>query len=368
MAALVLPSATFDQAESGKLSGPCQFVGRAFVSIRTYDEALRLLQQTAGLTALYLEATSISSPDEIISLLDAGAATVIVNRRQLDAIDIKQLDQDRLALLITGSTKEEIIEAIGETSLGIFTSNVTDVGLVEAWLQEIGTEHPPVYVSFSSPTEEYCTAVAKLGAVPVIPTELLSLETSSSPSYISLPKLLLAGATSDRPDGLFTTLVTDERGIALGLVYSSEKSVEESLRTGRGVYQSRKRGLWYKGETSGDIQELVRVSLDCDSDCLQFVVRQKGKGEILHPKNSSPFDSHSEINRFLPPWHSHLLRPVFGTVETPENTTEQKALCPRRFLHLTSLQRPPTIKRKDNGRSKRTVRSPGQRTRCFRSS
>jgi phosphoribosyl-ATP pyrophosphohydrolase/phosphoribosyl-AMP cyclohydrolase/histidinol dehydrogenase len=88
----------------------------------------------------------------------------------------------------------------------------------------------------------------------------------------------MANATSDRPDGLFTTLVTDERGIALGLVYSSEESVAESLKTGRGVYQSRKRGLWYKGESSGDIQELVSVSLDCDSDCLQFVVRQKGRG------------------------------------------------------------------------------------------
>jgi phosphoribosyl-ATP pyrophosphohydrolase/phosphoribosyl-AMP cyclohydrolase/histidinol dehydrogenase len=64
----------------------------------------------------------------------------------------------------------------------------------------------------------------------------------------------------------------------LGLVYSSVESVVESMRTGRGVYMSRKRGLWYKGDSSGDVQELVKISLDCDGDCLQFIVRQKGKG------------------------------------------------------------------------------------------
>jgi phosphoribosyl-AMP cyclohydrolase len=47
-----------------------------------------------------------------------------------------------------------------------------------------------------------------------------------------------------------------------------------------GVYQSRKRGLWYKGATSGDTQELVKFCFDCDQDCLKFVVKQKGRGKI----------------------------------------------------------------------------------------
>lgn len=53
--------------------------------------------------------------------------------------------------------------------------------------------------------------------------------------------------------------------------------MNEALRTQTGVYQSRKRGLWYKGATSGDTQELVRISLDCDNDALKFVVKQKGR-------------------------------------------------------------------------------------------
>ncbi|KAJ0408087.1 hypothetical protein ATCC90586_006058 [Pythium insidiosum] len=84
---------------------------------------------------------------------------------------------------------------------------------------------------------------------------------------------------SDRPDGLFTTVVVDESGVALGLVYSSEASVLAAVESGRGVYYSRSRqGLWRKGESSGNFQELVQLDLDCDSDALRFMVRQSGAG------------------------------------------------------------------------------------------
>ena len=69
---------------------------------------------------------------------------------------------------------------------------------------------------------------------------------------------------------------SDERGIALGLAYSSHESLREAVRTRTGVYSSRKRGLWVKGATSGATQELIRVDLDCDRDTLRFVVRQVG--------------------------------------------------------------------------------------------
>jgi len=84
---------------------------------------------------------------------------------------------------------------------------------------------------------------------------------------------------SDRPDGLWPTVVCDERGVALGLAYSNAESMIEAIETGRGVYWSRSRGsIWRKGETSGAAQALVRVSVDCDRDALRFVVRQAGAG------------------------------------------------------------------------------------------
>ena len=90
---------------------------------------------------------------------------------------------------------------------------------------------------------------------------------------------LMACMNSDRADGLFPTVVCDERGAALGFVYSNIESVRESIESGKGVYYSRsRRALWRKGETSGNEQELLRIAPDCDRDALRFTVRQSGTG------------------------------------------------------------------------------------------
>jgi phosphoribosyl-ATP pyrophosphohydrolase len=79
-------------------------------------------------------------------------------------------------------------------------------------------------------------------------------------------------------EGPWATVVADERGVALGLAWSTRESLREALESGRGVYHSRRRGLWIKGLSSGATQELVRADLDCDRDALRFTVRQSGAG------------------------------------------------------------------------------------------
>lgn len=95
---------------------------------------------------------------------------------------------------------------------------------------------------------------------------------------LGLAEGFAAPLRSDRADGLWPTIVTDARGVALGLAYSSTESLAEALDSGRGVYHSRSRGLWRKGETSGAWQELIRVDADCDRDAIRFTVRQHGSG------------------------------------------------------------------------------------------
>lgn len=95
---------------------------------------------------------------------------------------------------------------------------------------------------------------------------------------LGLAEAFCAPLKSDRPDGLWTTVVVDEFERALGLCYSNLSSVTEALETGTGVYWSRKRGLWRKGETSGNRQALLKIDVDCDRDALRFTVRQKGPG------------------------------------------------------------------------------------------
>ena len=80
-------------------------------------------------------------------------------------------------------------------------------------------------------------------------------------------------ARTDRPDGLMTTVVAEEGGVALGLVYSNPASLRAAVEAGRGVFWSRsKGGLWRKGDTSGAYQTLLRVDLDCDHDAIRFTV------------------------------------------------------------------------------------------------
>jgi len=79
--------------------------------------------------------------------------------------------------------------------------------------------------------------------------------------------------------GVWPTVVCDEWGRALGLVWSTPESLARAVEERRGVYWSRSRqALWVKGETSGNTQQLLRVDLDCDRDALRFSVRQHGAG------------------------------------------------------------------------------------------
>ncbi len=295
----VIDLATFQSEQQGLGAKSLSYIGHVFSTItpQTLDHALDFLQEALSSLTIYLDVKSLSDIASIISLLDAGAAKVFVSLEQLKQIrEAKNIDLDRVVLTVLPGSRDVTINAIGDTTVGIHYDEVDDVSWIEAWLNEYGTERPPVYVSIQQPTAKMVTDLAKLSAIPVVPATLLTADPKASPSLIPISTVLLANAQSDRKDELLTTLVTDERGIALGLVYSSAESVSESLRTGSGVYQSRKRGLWYKGESSGDVQELIRISLDCDSDCLRFIVRQKGRG-FCHLGTATCFGQYTGLSR-----------------------------------------------------------------------
>jgi phosphoribosyl-ATP pyrophosphohydrolase len=95
---------------------------------------------------------------------------------------------------------------------------------------------------------------------------------------MNLADAIAAPLTSDRPDGLFPTVVADENGVVLGLTYSSLESLRVAVERQVGAYFSRRRGIWVKGETSGATQELLGIALDCDRDAIKFTIRQSGQG------------------------------------------------------------------------------------------
>jgi phosphoribosyl-AMP cyclohydrolase len=66
-------------------------------------------------------------------------------------------------------------------------------------------------------------------------------------------------------------------GEVLMMAYMDRNAVAETMRTGRACYWSRSRKApWRKGDTSGHIQELVELRVDCDGDTLLVEVEQTG--------------------------------------------------------------------------------------------
>jgi phosphoribosyl-ATP pyrophosphohydrolase/phosphoribosyl-AMP cyclohydrolase len=79
-------------------------------------------------------------------------------------------------------------------------------------------------------------------------------------------------------DGLVPVVIADAaNGAVLTLAYANREALEQTLATGSTWLWSRSRGkLWNKGETSGNTQRVVSVSVDCDGDALLYRVVPNG--------------------------------------------------------------------------------------------
>lgn len=89
--------------------------------------------------------------------------------------------------------------------------------------------------------------------------------------------------------GLIPVIVQDYKtGKVLMLAYMNEEALIKTLQTKEAWYWSRSRNnLWHKGETSGNIQKVLDVKIDCDGDTILLIVDQKGNA--CHTGNFSCF-------------------------------------------------------------------------------
>ena len=102
-----------------------------------------------------------------------------------------------------------------------------------------------------------------------------------------------AGSIRWNADGLVPAIVQDAvRGDVLMLAWMNRESLALTLHEGRTVFWSRSRGsLWRKGETSGQVQRVRGVRLDCDGDALLIAVEQAGGGACHTGRRSCFFQS-----------------------------------------------------------------------------
>ncbi len=79
-------------------------------------------------------------------------------------------------------------------------------------------------------------------------------------------------------------------GEILMLAYMNEEALEKTLETGVAHYWSRSRNeLWRKGDTSGQVQRVVDMRVDCDQDALLLRVNAGGDGKACHTGRKSCF-------------------------------------------------------------------------------
>jgi phosphoribosyl-AMP cyclohydrolase len=88
----------------------------------------------------------------------------------------------------------------------------------------------------------------------------------------------LLALVSFNTDGLVPAIAQQhDTGEVLMMAWMNRDAIDETLSTGRVCYYSRSRaGLWRKGETSGQVQHLKELRVDCDGDTLLLLVDQKG--------------------------------------------------------------------------------------------
>lgn len=263
---------------------------------------------------IYFDGFSIDQDDEILTCLDKGLNVAFIKYVSLseespDSVELFQhvmktypANRIGLSLSINDSQSADVVQVCGRVSTifmnfnefcqnFLITLNFPMISfeqlkdLVTSIKSLLKSQHnAQIYLEFSlvlslSP-HEYAILATFHEQIHIIckssiPALSDSADGTNSIDYI---EAFIACLRTDRDDGLYTSVVCDEHGVCLGLVYSSSESIRVAVMESRGVYWSRSRGsLWRKGDTSGMYQDLLSIDVDCDGDALKFTVHQRGQ-------------------------------------------------------------------------------------------
>ena len=233
----------------------------------------------------------IRDRDAALAWLDRGAAKVVLGTAAVPEV-LEGLPRDRVVAALDAWKGEVVVKGWTERTGRTVLDGMRElrglaggflVTFVEGEGREAGFPRDRIAPLVEAAGDSRLTVA---GGV-TTPEEIAWLDRAAADAQVGmalyrgnldLAEAFTAPLRSERPDGLWPTIVTDDRGIALGLVWSSPESVRTAIDEGRGVYHSRSRGLWRKGATSGATQKLLQITPDCDRDALRFTVAQSGDG------------------------------------------------------------------------------------------
>ncbi len=239
---------------------------------------------------ILIDASTIIQSDGCIAacFLDAGCDRIAFDGNTdketlLKAMDVARIPKERVIVHFDEIKEDSIISEIANFAAAVsmkFSNNPSAEKCIEI-SNSIFNASKGLGVAIQIPSAtvdtdpELVSTLSKYFYEKDTPVGAMSL-LDPSPKQLGLS--YASCIRTDRPDGLYATVVCTRSNEALGLVYSSKESVIAALECGRGVYYSRSRnGLWRKGDTSGHYQILHRIDVDCDGDALRFTVTQRGE-------------------------------------------------------------------------------------------
>jgi phosphoribosyl-ATP pyrophosphohydrolase len=234
------------------LFGSACLVCQQVLSESQLQQLGRVVKQSSGFVNLQLQLAGLDDASAL-ELLNIGAARIVVAPDERDAFE--SIPDDRILVLRSsadgaGQGDQVVVQSPTAQQLIDLEKQRIDACVDSAWLDQN-----------SETVVDYYCGVLK----------------------------------SDRPDGLWSTIICDSLGIALGLAYSNRESLLHAIAHRQGAYWSRSRGgLWVKGLTSGATQALHAIRFDCDADCLRFTVTQDPPG-FCHRKTHTCFGEERSI-------------------------------------------------------------------------
>lgn len=234
----------------------------------------------------------IRSVEQAIEWLDAGADSIVLGTAARPEI-LRELPRERVVVALDAVNDEVVVEGWQSGTGRTVIDRIAELkeyagGFLVTFVEREGRLGGTRLDAAEKIAEAAGDVRVTIAGGVTTPAEIAKLDEIGCDAQIGmalykgvldLAEAFAAPLRSDRPDGLWPTIVVDEHDVALGLTYSNLESLRQAIETRRGVYWSRSRGgIWVKGASSGAAQELLSVGVDCDRDALRFRVRQSGTG------------------------------------------------------------------------------------------
>lgn len=136
--------------------------------------------------------------------------------------------------------------------------------------------------------------------------------------------------------GLVTVVTQDAHtGVVLMVAHADREALEYTLRTGEMHYRSRSRGLWHKGGTSGNVQQVVTLTADCDRDAV--LARVIPAGPACHDGTTSCFRDDALLSDTLSTLDATIAERAQSVLAAGEKPSYTQRLLTDRNLRLKKL-------------------------------